>query len=200
MAQALQKHQRRLVGAAFSHGTREQLARGAQVARLVRLDSGVEELLGLALLFGKRTARPFDVGAGASVPTLEKLNAGPDVDRLLVAALEVVIQPRQQQLFDQRLTIRVGRGALVGWRSAQRFRHLLLLREALFQLRRLSGTHRRGTAPAAIIGQNPALVNELQRSDARAGMVQAPRCRSSSACRTSARDGAATSSSRSSEP
>ena len=120
------------------------------VAGVVGVDAGVDELLALALAFGQRAARALDVGAGAAVAALEKHDARPDVDRLLVVAVEVLIEAGEQQLFDAGVAVRVGaRAACTGW---GRIGH--------------QDWQDGGCRAAAIIGQNPARVNELRPSEA----------------------------------
>ena len=77
----------------------------------------MQQLVGLSLALGQRTACAFDVGAGPRMATVEKQHAGPDVHRLFVAPGEVVIESREQELLDTRIAIANGT-----WVERRRFR------------------------------------------------------------------------------
>jgi hypothetical protein len=66
------------------------------------------------LALGEGAARPLDVRARASVTTFEKGDTRPDVDRLLVMPFEVLIEPGQQQSFDERVALGFARERRVG--------------------------------------------------------------------------------------
>ena len=90
--QPLQKQQRRLIRATLLDGAREQFPRGLEVAGLIRRHTGVQQLLGLSLTLRQRPSSAFDVRARTPVASLEKRDARPDVDGLLVVAAEIVIE------------------------------------------------------------------------------------------------------------
>ena len=109
------EHRERLVRrrAAVDRGL-QQPARFVAVAALERRDAVLQQLFGLALPLGQRAARALDVGARARVAAIEKQRARPDVDRVLVAGGEVVVEADEQQLLDLRVAIRGRRGIRVG--------------------------------------------------------------------------------------
>jgi hypothetical protein len=144
--QPVEEQQRRVAGPALLHRSRQQVARRRDVTGIVGVDPGVDEFLALALLLGEGTARPLDVRAGTAVAALEEDDAGPDVDRLLIAAGEILIEAGEEQLFDAGIAVRIGgRAACTGW-------------ERIGHQDRRDGGCRAG----AIIRQNPVGVNELE--------------------------------------
>ena len=84
----------------------------------------VQQLIGLALPLGLRAASPVDVGACTRVPPVEKEHAGPDVDRLIELAAEIVVESCEQELLYARCTRaatqRICRAVSVG---RERIRH-----------------------------------------------------------------------------
>ncbi len=72
---------------------------------MIRRDSLVDEGLHFALPFGDEAARPIDIGLGAGVAAVEKRDAGPDVDRLIEAAGEILVEAGEQQLLDAAFAI-----------------------------------------------------------------------------------------------
>ena len=79
------------------------------LAGVVRRDARVKELLRFALTLGERAARPLDVRASAIVIALQKNHARPDANGAFVLAGEIVIESREQQLFDAGLAVGVTR-------------------------------------------------------------------------------------------
>ena len=77
----------------------------------------------LALPLRLRATRPLDVGAGAAMPALQKRHARPDGDRLFVLSGEIMIESREEQLLDTRLSLGISRRAGAGWVDWQRLRH-----------------------------------------------------------------------------
>ena len=88
--------------------------RGVRLAALEGRGAGLDQLLPLALALGDRAARALDVGAGAGVAAVEEQDARPDVDRELVLAGEIVVEPGEEELFDARVTIALGRSPASG--------------------------------------------------------------------------------------
>jgi hypothetical protein len=76
----------------------------------------VHQRLRFALALGLRAACPFDVRARAIVMSIEKEDAGPEIDRFVVVVGEISIETGEQQLLDPRITIsaseRVGCGSV----------------------------------------------------------------------------------------
>jgi hypothetical protein len=101
-SEALQKHQRELVGATLLDGSRQEIARALEIAGLIGSDPLMKTLFGFALTLRESASSALDVCASAAVAAFEKGHARPHIDRLLVVAAEVVIEARQQQLFDTR--------------------------------------------------------------------------------------------------
>ena len=76
----------------------------------------MDEFLALTLALGHRAAGTFNIGTGATVCPLQKHDARPDVDRVLVLAREVLIETREQKLLDSGLTVRLsGLRGRAGW-------------------------------------------------------------------------------------
>ena len=119
----------------------QQVAGALDVSGFVRIESAVQELLGLALPFAERAARPLDIGARTRVATVEKEDACPEVNRLLVAPREVLIEPGEQELLHARIVRPIRRD-----------------RTRLGNLERIG--HQ---ACSAIIGQVPGRVNAIGR-------------------------------------
>jgi glutamate formiminotransferase len=96
----------------------QQAARLVAIAALERGDAVLQQLFRLALPFRERAARPFDVRARAGVAAVEKQRPRPDVDRVLVAAREIMVETDEEQLFDLCVAIgprrRLGRVSAVG--------------------------------------------------------------------------------------
>ena len=88
-------------------GRDEQFAGRAGVTAVERLDAGMKQLVTLALTFGDRTARPFDVGARPGMAAIDEQHPRPDVDRELVLFGEIVIEPGDEELFDTRVAIAI---------------------------------------------------------------------------------------------
>ena len=74
-----------------------------------RGNAGLQQLFGLPLALGERASRAFDVGTGALMAAVEKQRPRPDVDGLIVLPGEIVIEARQEQLFDLRIAIGIRR-------------------------------------------------------------------------------------------
>ena len=100
--------------------TRQQIARALQLARLVGRNALMETLFRFALPFGERAPRALDVGSRPPVTALEERDTGPHVDRLLVVSAKVVIETRQEQLFDARGAIGLAQRPRVGRFSTER--------------------------------------------------------------------------------
>ena len=79
---------------------REQLTSRRPVAASQGIGTSLQELFRFALPLRERAAGALDVGARLPVGPVEKEDAGPDVDRQIVPAREVVVEAGQQQLFD----------------------------------------------------------------------------------------------------
>ncbi len=82
-----------------------QPARLSDLATAIRNRPAVQQLFGFTLPLGLRTASPLDVGARSRVRAIEKQDARPYIDRLIVLAGEVAIEPVEQQLFDSGVAI-----------------------------------------------------------------------------------------------
>ena len=106
--QALEDGERFVGRRAAVDGRLQQPARFLPFAALKRGDAAVQELLGLALALGERAAGPLDVGARTRMVAIQEERARPDVDGVLVAGGEIVVQTDQQQLLDLRVAIDLG--------------------------------------------------------------------------------------------
>src|SRR5688572_139953 len=105
----------------------------------------METLLGSSKALRQCTARALDVSPRPVVTTLEEDDTRPYVDRLLVLTCEIVIEPREEELFNARLAIGiVGRVRGANRSGRRRIRHVL------------------GVESHSIIEQNSSWVNELQ--------------------------------------
>ena len=105
-------------------GAFEQAPGSRDVAAIERRHTAFEELLRLALPLGQRGTGPFDVRTRARMMPVEEQRARPDVDRLIVAPGEVLIEPVEQQLLDLGIPIRLRRGMNGGGVIApKRIRH-----------------------------------------------------------------------------
>lgn len=60
----------------------------------------MNQFLAFALALRNRASRTLDVGARPSVTAVDEQCARPNIDRQLVLAGEIVIEPAQQQLFE----------------------------------------------------------------------------------------------------
>ena len=84
-------------------------------------DTGLQQLFRFALPFRQGRPRTLDVGARPGVVAIQEEGPGPDVDGLLVARAEVVVEADQQELLDLRVSILdvvFGPGSRVGRVSA----------------------------------------------------------------------------------
>jgi hypothetical protein len=86
----------------------EQAPRPIDVAVVERLQALMHEGFRLALPFGLSAAGAVDIGAGAVVGAVEEQDAGPDVHRVVHASGEVLVESRDEQLFDAPLAFGVG--------------------------------------------------------------------------------------------
>src|SRR5690242_14350135 len=111
--QAIEQRERLVRRRAALDSRRQQLPRANGVATLKRGRAGLQQLFTLALPLGDRTARPLDVGACTRVTAIQKQDARPNTDCQLVLSAEVVIEAREQQLFDARIAARLRSGAVV---------------------------------------------------------------------------------------
>ena len=104
----------------------QQPPRLVHLAVPIRKRSGVEQLFGFTLALCLRAARAFDVRARACVTAIEEQHAGPDVDRVIVMAGEVVIEPCEKQLLDPGVAVGGGRaGEGIDRIGAKRLSHQL---------------------------------------------------------------------------
>ena len=102
------QQRQRFLAAAGALSRREQLTSGRPVAARQGIGAGLQQLFRFALPLRERAAGALDVGARLPVRTIEKQHAGPDVDRQIVPAREVVVEAGQQQLFDSGVAITIG--------------------------------------------------------------------------------------------
>lgn len=84
-------------------GSLEQLPRSRHVAAGEQLLRLLHQRIGLALSFGLRTPRPFDVGTCPIVMPIEEQHASPEMDGVFVAMSEVLVESGEEQLLDARL-------------------------------------------------------------------------------------------------
>ena len=115
----MQHRQRLLVRGAALDGRRQQTPGAFDFAVVEGLQALVHERFGLALTLGLRAPHAVDVGAGAVVGAIEEEHARPDVDRVIHPPGEVLVEPRDEQLFDARLAFGVGQ-RIGKWRVAGR--------------------------------------------------------------------------------
>ena len=80
-------------GRAPFDGRRQQSPRIRHLAAVKRRGAAMQQLFALPLPLGQRAPRAIDVGAGPRMAAVEKEDARPDVDRVLVTAGEVVVEP-----------------------------------------------------------------------------------------------------------
>ena len=116
----MQHRQRLLVRGAALDGRGQQPPRAFDFAVIEGLQTLVHERFGLALTLGLRSPHPIDVGAGPVVGPVEKEDASPDVDRVIHPPGKVIVEPRDEQLFDARLAFGVSQGignGRVAWRG-----------------------------------------------------------------------------------
>ena len=105
------------VDAPCSTRRRDQPARRLRIAAVECGTPRVQQLIALALTLRDRAARAFDVGARPCMAAVDEQHARPDVDREFVLFGEIVIEPREQELFDARVSVafrhvrRAGRGS-----------------------------------------------------------------------------------------
>ena len=66
----------------------------------------MQQFFGLALPFGLGAPRALDVGARPRVPSIEKEDAGPDMNGSVVIAAEIVVEPVQEQPLDAGVALR----------------------------------------------------------------------------------------------
>jgi hypothetical protein len=110
--QPFERRERVLGGRSRFDRRLQQAARFVAVTALERGETGLQQLLGLALAFGERAARPLDVGTCACMAAVEKQGARPDVDRELVVGGEVMVEADEEELLDLRVAIRCRRAVL----------------------------------------------------------------------------------------
>ena len=72
---------------------------------MIRGHAFLHQRLHLALPLGHEPARAVDIGLGPAVAAIEEGDAGPDVDGLLVAPGEVLIEAGEEQLLDPAFAI-----------------------------------------------------------------------------------------------
>ena len=89
------------------HGVGEELPGLGHVARVECRPGRRDQFVRRALPFGQCAAGPFDVGAGTAVAAFEERHARPDVDGFFVAAGEILIEARQEQLLDAGGTVAI---------------------------------------------------------------------------------------------
>ena len=88
----MQHRQRLFVRRAPLDGRRQQPPGTLHIALVERLEPLVHQPLGLALTLGLRAPRPIDVGAGAVVGAVEEQHTRPDVDGVVHASREVLVE------------------------------------------------------------------------------------------------------------
>ena len=76
-----------------------------------KLEDCVAETIGLAVMLGLGAAGPLDVGASPIVVPVEEQDSGPEIDRRLEVAGEVLIETCDQQLLDARV-LAIGSGGI----------------------------------------------------------------------------------------
>ena len=103
--QPLEKQLRRVAVSTAIDRARQQRARRGQVPGVVGGDAFVHEGLELALPLRHEAAGSIDVGLGPAVAPVEERHAGPDVDRLLVASGEILVETGEEQLLDPAFAI-----------------------------------------------------------------------------------------------
>ena len=69
------------------------------LAAIEQRPARLEHLFGVTLLFAQRRPRSIDVGASPGVCAVEKQDARPEMNRILVSAVEVAIESIDQQRF-----------------------------------------------------------------------------------------------------
>ncbi len=104
----MQHRQRLFVRCAALDGRGQQAPGALDIAVVEGLESLVHEPFGLTLPLGLRAARTIDVGAGAVVCTIQEEHACPDVDGVIHAAGEVLVETRDEELLDARLAFGIG--------------------------------------------------------------------------------------------
>ena len=87
------------------HRGSDQAACRLRVSPVKRRISGVEQLITFSLPLGDSTARPFDVGTRPCMTAVDEQHARPHVDREFVLFRKVMIEPREQELFDARVAV-----------------------------------------------------------------------------------------------
>ncbi len=87
------------------HRGSDEPARAFGVAPVERGTAGVQQFIALALPLGDRAAGPLDVGAGTGMAAVDEEHARPDVDREFVLFGKIMIEPREQELFDARVSV-----------------------------------------------------------------------------------------------
>ena len=78
----------------------KQRSRLGHVTAVTGCNTGVQQRLGFPDPFGDRRPRPVDVRPGPLVGPIQEQHPCPDVDGALQPSPNVVIETRQQQLFD----------------------------------------------------------------------------------------------------
>ena len=86
-------------------GGGDEAASSLRVAVVERRVPGVQQFITDALPLGHRTARPLDIGARACMTAIEKQHPRPHVDREFVLFGKIMIEPREQELFDARVAV-----------------------------------------------------------------------------------------------
>ena len=76
-----------------------------QVAGVIGGHTLVNQGFDLALAFRDEAARAIDIGLGAGVAAVEKRDPGPDVDGVIEAAGEILVEAGEQQLLDAALAL-----------------------------------------------------------------------------------------------
>ena len=99
---------RQVVRFPAGHGVREQPPGRRAVAAVERRHAFLDEFLGRALALGQRAAGAVDVRPRSRVAPIEEQHPAPDVDGLLVAAGEILLEPREQQFVYLGVAIQVG--------------------------------------------------------------------------------------------
>ena len=126
--EALEKQMCRIRVPAPVHGFRQQRACRGKVTGVVRGHAFLHERLDLALPLGHEPPCAIDIGLGPAVAPIEERDPRPDVDRLLEASGEILIEAGEEQLLDAAFAIAslrvVGNVARRGWRHmARSIRH-----------------------------------------------------------------------------
>lgn len=129
------------------HRPRQELAGFVDVPGVVGGDAVVEQFLRLALALGEGAAGPFDVRARPVVVPIEEHNARPHADRALILAGKIVIETREEELLDSRLTVPV-----------------VLRFDVADRIGRRGIRHQLERGSKAIMRQNPPRVNELRQN------------------------------------